>query len=284
MLFRGECEVILYSDFFFKKCATIASMICTMDRDLDESLFFEEKNKNNMMTLEEKDIFGLFGLPKMYVHGVNYDDYYRAVVKKKNLIEIIPLYRAFLKFNMINVKVSLIDYHNPFEFVHTSERQFGYYLETMIKFKKSNPKRKVFIPCDGLGYLSMICLMLKIPYRSYESYGIGRIAVSLGIITTVDKIEYDSKEEVIVIANLANYYDVGGMISGARYIVMEENRLYAGIRLHDIKFSTQGRVSTNCFDEDDFVSCPSVVANGLPMVKGKKCVPLSEKAEFFFNK
>jgi len=122
--------------------------------------------------------------------------------------------------------------------------------------------------------------MLSIPYVSYETYPIGSLAVSLDIITSDVKLD-QPEGSVIVVGNLSNYLDVAVLIRHKKYIVLEENRLYMGIELEHLKFSTHGKVTTNVIDSDDFITGGYQIATSKPMLVDKKNVPLSEKAEMF---
>jgi len=83
---------------------------------------------------------------------------------------------------------------------------------------------------------------------------------------------------VALLFNLSLYQDVN--VSG-EYVVIDENRLFPGIDLSCAKRSTHMKVTSNVVLSDNFTQGGSVICKAINMLREKKNVPLSPKAEAF---
>jgi len=230
---------------------------------------------------EIDDFLGFFG-DQCHKYDVqrDYTNYFCKIKQKFDIFYIIRKYRWWLKVNSVAVQVMKMTYETPYEFVGIFEKQFGNYYEVMSQFKKMNPDRSVRILSDGLGAMSMICIALNIPYQSNEMNGIGKVARGLGIITRKND-EFEDEEAVYVLANLSTYLDLKQFMS-SNYIVIDENRLYEGCILKDMKISSQGRVFSNVMKGfDAFMTFNRPISQSLPMIRKSKNIPLDTKSEMY---
>jgi len=232
---------------------------------------------------KDYDIFGVFGIATQLNSNLDYASYLQYVRDTYDKKKIVQFYRSHVAKYAQSVKLRDIEYSHPYEFWITAEKQFPLYYEVISKLKKKIKDLKIFVPFDGLGIVSMLCIALDIPYYSYESYEIGSIACELGIITSRVADRVCAVDEVFILGNLSNYYNVSSMIDNClskKYVVIDENRLFYNINVNDIKYSTHGRVTSNVLD-DDFIGGGPPIATSETMLKEKKCIPLSAKAEMY---
>jgi len=247
-----------------------------------------DEGEEDIMT---RDFLGIMGGTNLepYDGSVKFDSYLKFVSGNFRKCQIVSCYRAYLNLHAEQSKVSSIFYDSPFDFILTAEKQFGYYIELFQRANLDNPGSKFYIYNDGVGIGSMVCIALGLPYVSFETYGIGTLAYKLGIITHASPVEYYEQkiigkgqpEDIHFYGNLSNFYNLSGLIKGKQYIVVDENRLFTGCDMRDIKWSTHGRVFTNCIRGDDFVTFGREICRSLPMIAKKKNVPMSPKAEYF---
>jgi len=248
----------------------------------------EEEPEDDIAQRDFLNIMG--GFTDMPYDGSKRFDSYLEWVKgnfKKTII--VAHYRKYLQLHAQESKVSSIFYDTPFDFIITAEKQFGYYYEVLKRAVEDNPGSKFYIYNDGIGIGSMACIALQVPYISYETYGIGTLAFKLGIITHAAPVEYYEQkilnradaEDIHFFGNLSNFFNLGKLIKGKRYIVVDENRLFKDCDMTCCKWSSHGRVFTNCIKEDNFITFGREISKSLPMIKNKKNVPMSAKAEFF---
>jgi len=240
------------------------------------------KLKELKLLLEQLGLWiflGFLGNPVGFECDFDYTLYYDYVRENYEMDEIVFKYRNFLKFNAVKSKAGMIKYDNPFEFVHTMEKQMALYYESLYKAKNEYPDAVFYIPNDGLGACSIVCMMLELPYYSTENYGIGSMAVSLGIITS-SRLGIEIAYDIIVLCNLSSYVNVSSYVGDSKYIVIDENRLYEGVVVPDIKKSTHGQVSSNIL-ADDFITVTRQICTSYPMIKDKRNIPLSSKAEMY---
>jgi len=260
-------------------------MLCPPSEFVIEEECIEECN----LSLEpselykEIDFFGLFDtIPKFpkKEHPLfqQYCDYVQTQYTK---LEIIVKIRTWLGLMSYSEKVQNVTYADPYEFVFTSEKQFGFYFEVMDRFKIENPGRSVFIPSDGLGILSMICILLEISYTSTEPYGLGFVSRAFGIITSSDISLQPQDDDVIVLANLGNYFNLARVVAGRDYVIIDENRFFPGCDLRYGKKSTHYKLFSNVIVYDSFRTAGNMVAHSASMLIDRKVVPLNSKAESY---
>jgi len=251
---------------------------------LMDCLFVERRQEKPPPKEGEKkqkvDYFGFDG--PMVFCNIN-DDllcYAREMRMIKTKEELIAKYRNWMLAFCTPTPVEMQTYTNPFEFYLTADSQFGKYYDVLYKLKKQIGDRLVIIPGDGVGMGSIICTCLGLNYLSSEPNEIGSLACALGIISNQNSGVTRRKDSVIFLANMSDYLKLDTYID-EDYIILDENRLFPGYREKDIKWSSHGYVHTNLPCSDDFVCFGKAVSNALPMVRDRKNVPLSSKAEFF---
>lgn len=275
VIYFKVAEEIPYSFFNFKYIKIIYVWNYS---DEDESL----RVVNEVVEREQndEDFLGLEGgIMFRYNKSRTSDMYFSKIKDKFSKKEIVRRYRHWLNNVPLNGKLSEMDYSTPYDFINVFVNQFGLYWEVMLKFKRENPNRKVFIRNDGLGAISMMCIALEIPYRSVEIYGIGEVAFKLGIIKSQDVTYEREKDEVEVLANLSTYIDISSYTDG-EYVVIDENRLYTGIKIKDSKKTSKMRVTSNVLS-DTFLNAGDEISKAKPMIEKKKNVPIDAKAEAF---
>lgn len=279
-LIRGDLNLGIHQSLFIVPCATMLSLVgWPRDYNFENHASAVETQEIDSLKFVPYDLLGFFGDMLPYELDIDYDAYYHYVRSTYSVPEIVRRYRAHLEFNSVLVAVGKIRYEHPYEFVHTMNRQFALYYESIYKLKQDNPSLSLYIPCDGLGAASIACLMLNIPYTSFEKYGVGNMAVGLGIITGKECERISGS--TLFLGNLSNYRDIGKEIVDEKYCVVDENRLYFGVNTADIKLSTHGKVSSNRILDDVFISGGFSIATSYPMIREKKNIPLSEKAEMY---
>lgn len=284
--YNGNINGPIPESFFKFRGMLYLSMM--KESDEEESL---EESDSDEESFSQLDFLGLSGVFNCVIYDgtSKYDSYFEEVKSKYNKVDIVRCYRKYLRLHALESKISSIHYDNPFDFVYTTEKQFGYYYETIKVAAEQNPGAKFYIYNDGIGVGSMICILLGLPYISYETYGIGTLAFKLGIITHASIATYYEQkyvgeaqpEDVHFYGNLSNFFNLAKLIEDKKYIVIDENRLFNGCNLKDIKWSTHGRVFSNCISTDCFVSFGREISKSLPMILKKRNIPMSTKAEFY---
>jgi len=265
---------IPYSFFNFKYIKMIyVWKYSREDKEVEEMEIFEEEDK-------DEDFLGIeTGLVLRYNGEKVTNTYFEKIRQKFSMKEIVRRYRHWLNNVPLPGRVSEMDYSTPYDFINVFINQFGVYWEVMLKFKRENPEKKVFIRNDGLGAMSMMCIALGIEYRSVEVYGIGEVAYRLGIIKSRDLFYEKEEGEVEILANLSNYIDIS-KYTKEEYIVIDENRLYDGIELKDVMRTSKMRVVTNVL-KDNFINAGKDISKAKPMLKKQKNIPIDAKAEAF---
>jgi len=244
-----------------------------------------EKKENTVEELMEVDFLCLYN-PTRNVLFEDNELQRRYIAKVKEVFSkevIIRHYTAYLRRNALDTKVSSTLYDNPYEFINTSDKQHGTYFEVLHKIHEVYPQDKMFFYFDGIGTCSMIANVLRIEYNSMEMNEIGRIAYELGIITdfTSDHGIYDQEDGIHVFCNLSAFMSVSHMYSKKKFVIIDENRLFKGVELRYVQWSSQGKVHHNLDMDDNFISFPREISKSLPMLKKKQNVPLGGKAEFY---
>jgi len=205
--------------------------------------------------------------------------YFAEIKGTKPLRDVAQRYRDFLQSSTtLMSKLQMFSYDNFGDYVTTFERQIGYYYEIMYNLKQQGYD-DFFIPEDGLGIVSVVCVLLGLNYRSYETHAYGYLATGLGLVTSSNSLTRGSRE-ILIACNLSDFesymqYDL------ENYVVIDENRLWEGCKLKDMKRESRGRVFSDLKGLDDLISFGGPIANSASMIKNTKNVPLSSKAEAF---
>jgi len=274
-----EAKGVIYNSMFEFKYIKLVYMVgVSASQELEK----EDVRQIKKEEIEEDDFLGVEGESHHMDPEKNYDKYYDSIKKKFSIKERVRIYRTWLRQHLIPSNLKHMKYDNPYEFVDVFERQYGLYYEVIDKLKKKKKDAlKVFVPYDGLGAISMICIALGVKYRSSESYPIGKVAVGLEIITTRDVTFGDTRleDEIAVVCNLDSYLSVDQYRKGD-YCIVDENRLTDGVVIHNMKRSTNMRVESNCLD-DDFINRGRPISNALPMIERTYNIPLTGKAEAY---
>jgi len=146
----------------------------------------------------------------------------------------------------------------------TNGRAFVRRLPVIMQIVQQLPESEiVFAPCDGIGVVALACRQLRRKCVTYESYGIGKRAVKLGLIK--NNLSYDAALSVIpdgsivILSNLARYYDLGAAIDRFRCVVLDEQLTYNGFtKLMEVLY-TGGRLRCHASLNLSCIMCGPVI-------------------------
>jgi len=245
----------------------------------------KEETEDSVIDYMSVDFLSLYDPSRnvLYENSDLQDKYINKIRQVYSREVLIRHYMAYLRRNAIDVKVSALMYDNPYEFINTADRQYGTYFEVIHKVHVAYPQDMLYFYFDGIGLCSIIATTLGIRYRSMEMNDIGKIAYKLGIITefTGDIDVYNKDEGIHVFCNLSSFMKSSQMYEKKKFLIIDENRLFEGVKLEFMKYSSHGKVHTNLDLGDEFVSFPREISKSYPMLKKKQNVPLSGKAECY---
>jgi len=163
-----------------------------------------------------------------------------------------------LGLNSASVPVLKQDYSNPFD----NYEAFAYRLPLMISLISKIPEYvTVYAPGDGVGVVSMACVLLNRKYYTSEPNSIGQLARELGIISCKDTAEQfvsrlsnsDREPYIVILSNISIYTDISVYCEKHPVLVLEARCFFSGSQYLKTVKDSDGRLWTNT--DVQFVVC-----------------------------
>jgi hypothetical protein len=153
-----------------------------------------------------------FGIHDVFhiAEGINtnyrykYSDDYFEYIRSFPLEQRVIWYRTYLVLVSDEIQIKHNSFEDPRYFVGVADRQFAEYEEIINSIQREEGEYLYFLG-DGLGTGSMICLKNGIDYLSAEQNRIGRMAIQIGLITTVAFKPTQMKNGILVLMNVEEY-------------------------------------------------------------------------------
>jgi len=125
---------------------------------------------------------------------------------------------------------------------------YAHRLPLIIEIVSQLPNDLIWAPGDGIGVVSLACLLLHREYWSSEPNRIGLRARELGIIKsggTFEDFVKSDRDGIVIISNLARYCDMTLLQRYTKLIIIDELCYYPGCDVVPIVPGTYGRIRSN---------------------------------------